>query len=453
VAVAFGTLLIGGRPARADFDLNGNWETGAVVLNFNVLCNIDITQVTTSLTLTGTCDLAGAINLTGTIDPMTGAFTLSGSAAAICTMPGSLTITAQASDNANFSGTLDCNGLTGGLVGSRCGNGQLDPGEQCDLGPNNNGVVGSCCTSTCQFAPNTSTCRQAFVCDPAEFCTGSSATCPPDLKAPDGTTCSSGNSCESNETCSSGICTNGTPIVAGTTCDVSTECADFQCDGLGTCQEIDNNNPCDDGDACTTNDACNNGFCNGGPPLDCGLCQTCDSVLGCQPVIEQVCTAPSAPAALLTIREGATPADAQVKWKWKNGGQITVQDFGDPRTTTTYALCVYDQDPAAPSGLRLLVDANVLPNNTNWSPNAKGYKYQDSTLAADGMQLIMLKSGAAGKAKITLRAKGSNLNVANLPATAPVTVQLKTNNGICWTANYPTLQKNNPVSVHGTGGP
>jgi len=451
-ATVLGLALMTSAPARADFDLNGNWVAGAVVVGFPVLCHIDITQVTTNLTVTGTCDFVGAINLTGTIDTMTGAFSLSGNAAGICTTPGSLTITnGQASDNSNFSGDLDCAGLTGTLTGSRCGNGQLDPGEQCDTGTDV-GAFGNCCTFGCQFASNTTLCRNAFNCDPVEFCTGSSETCPPDVKDPDGTACSTNNPCLSGETCSSGVCTNGTPAPAGTTCLPSELCIDFQCDGSGSCNIVFNTDPCDDGDMCTTNDACTQGYCTGGPPLDCGSCQTCDSVNGCEPTIEPVCDTPTSPAALLNIREGSTPDDAQLKWKWKKGPKIDVSDFGDPRTTTTYSLCVYDQDAQSPSGLRLMLEANVPTDNTKWLPTGKGYKYIDSTLSPDGIQSIVLKSGDAGKGKITLKAKGNNLSLANLPATLPLTVQLKTSDGACWGANYPTAD-NTPIKLHGTGGP
>jgi hypothetical protein len=451
VAVVLGSVLLSGRPARADFDLNGNWVAGAVVLGFPAACNIDITQVMTNLSVTGMCDFVGALSLTGTIDTMTGAFTLSGSAGAICTMAGSLMITGQASDNSNFTGTLDCSGLMGNITGSRCGNGLLDPGEQCDTGTDI-GSFGNCCAAGCQFASNTTLCRNSFPCDPAEYCTGASQSCPADLKDPDGTACSTNNACLTAETCSSGICTNGTPVAAGTTCLDSVPCVDFQCDGIGGCQDVFNTDPCDDGDLCTTNDVCSEGFCASGPPLDCGACQTCDSALGCQPMIEPVCTTPTSAAALLNIKEGAAPADAQLRWKWKNGPQIDPQDFGDPRTTTSYALCVYDQDAQAPSGLRLMLEANVPPNS-KWAPNAKGYKYLDSTLGADGMQLIVLKSGAAGKGKITLKAKGSNLTLANLPATPPVAVQLKSSGGACWGANYANVDSNNPVRLRGKGGP
>lgn len=90
-------------PGRADFDLNGNWVAGAVILGFPISCNIDITQVGTNLSVSGTCDLVGMVNLTGTIDVMAGTFSLSGSAAGICTMADSLTISGTATDNSNFT--------------------------------------------------------------------------------------------------------------------------------------------------------------------------------------------------------------------------------------------------------------------------------------------------------------------------------------------------------------
>src|SRR5439155_1002922 len=64
----------------------------------------------------------------------------------------------------------------------RCGDGVLDPGEQCDDG---NVQDGDCCSSTCRFEPATTLCRPAAGgCDVAEFCTGASGSCPADLLEP-----------------------------------------------------------------------------------------------------------------------------------------------------------------------------------------------------------------------------------------------------------------------------
>ena len=60
------------------------------------------------------------------------------------------------------------------VVASQCGDGNLDPGEQCDNGP----VVGDCCTDDCEFEPN-------------------------------GTTCNGGAPCGGPDTCQAGVCTPG----------------------------------------------------------------------------------------------------------------------------------------------------------------------------------------------------------------------------------------------------
>ena len=81
---------------------------------------------------------------------------------------------------------------------SDCGNGVLDAGEQCDDG---NLCAGDCCSPTCQFEPSTTVCRDsAGACDPAEACTGTSATCPVDSKST--AVCrSSAGDCDAAESC------------------------------------------------------------------------------------------------------------------------------------------------------------------------------------------------------------------------------------------------------------
>lgn len=87
-----------------------------------------------------------------------------------------------------------------------CGNGIVEPGEDCDPG------IGStsnccdvatckfinkalcdpqsspCCNSQCTFAPSTQVCRPSKdpKCDMAEFCTGNSSSCPADVTAKNG---------------------------------------------------------------------------------------------------------------------------------------------------------------------------------------------------------------------------------------------------------------------------
>ncbi|MCA9674653.1 MAG: hypothetical protein H6709_16670 [Kofleriaceae bacterium] len=86
---------------------------------------------------------------------------------------------------------------------AECGNGTVEPGEDCDLGAANNGAIGTCCTNLCAFAPVTVECRAAATgCDVAESCTGASAECPADAIAADGFACVDGG----GSTCCGGQC-------------------------------------------------------------------------------------------------------------------------------------------------------------------------------------------------------------------------------------------------------
>jgi hypothetical protein len=61
-----------------------------------------------------------------------------------------------------------------------CGDGNLDPGESCDLG-SGNGDPSTCCTTLCEFRAVGFTCRpSAGPCDLTESCTGTSQDCPAD---------------------------------------------------------------------------------------------------------------------------------------------------------------------------------------------------------------------------------------------------------------------------------
>jgi hypothetical protein len=96
------------------------------------------------------------------------------------------------------------------ITRSQCGNGIVEAGEDCDCGGEsgckgnqccdpttckfstaNNAVCDpsneDCCSSTCQFSGAGTVCRASTgTCDPQETCSGTTATCPVDVNAPDG---------------------------------------------------------------------------------------------------------------------------------------------------------------------------------------------------------------------------------------------------------------------------
>lgn len=117
------------------------------------------------------------------------------------------------------------------IITSACGNGIVEGSEQCDQGAAN-GTGGSCCTASCLFRAGGQVCRSAAgVCDLTEACTGSSATCPADLKST-GVCRSAAGLCDAAESCN-GV-SNSCPADAKSTavcrpsagvCDVAESCS------------------------------------------------------------------------------------------------------------------------------------------------------------------------------------------------------------------------------------
>jgi hypothetical protein len=136
--------------------------------------------------------------------------------------PGSLMLSTT-SGNVNTSCLSDPDPSRQTITLQMCGNGIVEPGEQCDPGIGVNSTccdtstcqfIGNavcdpssspCCTAQCQFAPASQVCRQAQdpTCDTAEMCTGNSSTCPPDIHAPNGKSCGA-----NGLACASGQCTS-----------------------------------------------------------------------------------------------------------------------------------------------------------------------------------------------------------------------------------------------------
>jgi len=162
-----------------------------------------------------------------------------------------------------------------------CGNGIREGAEACDDG---NTANGDCCSSTCAFETAATVCRAAAnACDVAETCTGMSAMCPPDNKAPNGTVCSDGNACTQTDTCLAGTCTGANPVV----CSASDQCHD-----AGTCNTMTGmcSNPakadgtaCNDANLCTQSDTCVAGACTGANPVVCMAMDQCHDVGTCAP--------------------------------------------------------------------------------------------------------------------------------------------------------------------------
>src|SRR5262245_40763789 len=102
-----------------------------------------------------------------------------------------------------------------------------------------------------------------------------------------------------------------------------------------------------------------------------GLALPAHADFACTATPQAGCRLPFVPhkSSLSFKQTGHTDPDDIYTWRWRPGSATDLADFGDPLTTTDYALCFYDQS-ARPQPFI----ANVAPAATGWRALAKGYK-------------------------------------------------------------------------------
>jgi len=275
-----------------------------------------------------------------------------------------------------------------------CGNGVLDPGEACDDG---NHAAADCCSALCQWDAPAVACEDGEPCTTGEVCDGA------------------------------GGCGGGGP----TACDDGNVCTDDVCTpGVG-CEGVPNTAPCTATSACTTGGTCSGGACVGDAAPAAGCLGATGPFRG-----------------LVDLQDKSPDSGDRLTWKWAKGEETLAAHLGDPTTTTSYQLCVYDESDPTPA---LLIDALVPAGGTCagkpcWrqlgnTSSIKGYKYKDADTTPDGIDQLVLKVGAAGSARFTLKGKGALLPLPGepprppvLPMASPVSLrlQLRADTGSCW---------------------
>ncbi len=186
--------------------------------------------------------------------------------------------------------------------------------------------------------------------------------------------------------------------------------------------------------------------CDDGNVVDGDDCHSDCTIEACGAAPETGCTTivhvTTAEDSSLDIKNDPLKADAKdaIKWQWKKGNTVAA-DFGDPRTTADYVICIYDSSGnpqplisrAAPSG------AWKRSPSKETDPT-KGFSYTDKSLIPAGLSQFKLKAGLVDKAQLSVQGKADFLRPPTLPLVPPVKVEVRStqNPGICWVATYGT---------------
>jgi cysteine-rich repeat protein len=465
-----------GTPCRAAADVCDAAETCDGV---SVACPADgfLTGSTTCRAAVGPCDaveLCSGASAACPVDGYIAAGSICRAAAGACDLDEQCTGTAAACP-ADAKDTAVC----------RAAAGTCDVAESCD-------GLGDTCPADGRAAAGTPCRAAAGVCDAAEACDGVDAVCPAEAFLAGGTACrAAAGPCDVVESCTgaAAACPANTFVAAGSVCraaagvcDLAEQCtgtaatcpADAKstavcrpasgacdvadaCDGVGDACPADgraaDGTVCDDGDVCTVTEECASGVCIGTAETVCAPCETCDPDAGCLARPWDFCRQPMTKnAAVLVVKNASDDARDQLSWKWSKGEETATDDFGDPTAETTYAVCVYDAGGDAGAARAVIAAEAPAGGRCGGKPcwkrvKTKGFKYKDRELSPDGVDTVVLKSGADGRAGIIVKAKSEALGFPDaLALVPPVRVQLQADTGECWEATYSRpAQGNAPV--------
>jgi hypothetical protein len=194
-----------------------------------------------------------------------------------------------------------------------------------------------------------------------------------------------GEVCDDGDTATGVCCSSCQIAVAGTGCSGATLCSlDGVCDGTGS---------------------------------DSNSCVAQAPRTGCRHALKS----------MLVLKKSDGTRDKLV-WKWMNGDQTSLEDFGMPTGTTSYALCVF----AGPTNTAIRQTQTHYDSFSFWSAiSNKGYNYRYSF-----GDKVILRAGDQDKAKALMSVRVPNPTL-NLPL--PVTAQLiNSANDICFEGVYDT---------------
>jgi len=158
-------------------------------------------------------------------------------------------------------------------------------------------------------------------------------------------------------------------------------------------------------------------------------------------------------ASTLFVRNPVGGRD-KLLWKWRGGSETLLSDLGDPTSSTSYALCLYDK---AGGALRNVLEidaaaASQCATGNCWTTSEHAYSYQDRTVRNGPLRSLRLTFSSGGRFQIRGVAVGAALAPPVMPlALDPSAIMQLINleNGQCWQASFASADVNTSTEFRG----
>ncbi len=188
-------------------------------------------------------------------------------------------------------------------------------------------------------------------------------------------------------------------------------------------------------------------------PTDCGICQTCDASAGCLTRPRPDCRRPAkGKTALLAFTNRSPDTKDRFSFMWDRGAATATSEFGNPLTAPDYTVCVFDQTGQSLAFTATAPAGGTCGGKPCWrAARGKGFTYRDRDGTPDGLTDVVLKSGKAGHALVSVAGRGAHLRLPAHGLAAPVEAEIRAGTGACFGASFASPSRNTATQFRAKG--
>ena len=136
----------------------------------------------------------------------------------------------------------------------------------------------------------------------------------------------------------------------------------------------------------------------------------------------------------LLLQSGARAGAERILWQWRTRS-AGAEPFGNPvGEPALFSLCLYEEEAEGSVLEATTRDYNCSGSSCWQIKGGQRLRYRDRARYPGGILDIKMSDNQRGRALLTLRGRGGDLTLPELPIGGSVVVQLVSSSGLCWTS-------------------